>query len=148
MTTEDAALRVLRCRSGALEWAVEERVVREVAAPVPLARLPGAPAAVLGLGNLRGALLTVVDAGRLLGQPAQPRPKALVVLELAGRRVALAADEVDDLHRVPVDAFSLAGPVAGVPDGVIISQGPLDRPFLLLDPEALVAPLFPAAAPG
>lgn len=148
MTTEDSALRVLRCRSGALDWAVEERAVREVAAPLPLVRLPGAPAAVLGLGNLRGVLVTVVDAGRLLGQPAVPRPKALVVVEVAGRRVALGVDEVDDLHRVPLDDFALAGAVAGVPEGVIISRGQLDRPFLLLDPEALVAPLFPLAAPA
>lgn len=148
MTTEDSALRVLRCRSGALEWAVEERVVREVSAPVPVVRLPGAPPAVLGLANLRGILVTIVDTGRLLGQPPLPRPKALVVVEVMGRRVALGVEEVDDLHRVPVDDFSLAGAVAGVPEGVIISRGQLDRPFLLVDTEALVAPLFPAAAPA
>lgn len=143
--TEASALRVLRCRSGALEWAVADTLVREVAASVPLARIPGAPAAVLGLGNLRGALLTVVDTRQLLGQPTSQAPGGVVVVEAGGRRVALAVDEVDDLHLVPVEAFTLAAAPAGVPEGIIISQGRVDRPFLLLDPEAMLAPLFAPA---
>ncbi|HUG28705.1 MAG TPA: chemotaxis protein CheW [Gemmatimonadales bacterium] len=143
--TDVTALRVLRCRSGGLEWALADNTVREVAAMVPLARIPGAAAAVLGLGNLRGTMVTVVDTRRLLGQAADGPPVAVVVVEAGGRRVGLAVDEVDDLHQVPMDAFELAQGAPGVPDGVIISRGRIDRPFLLLDPEALLAPLFPAA---
>lgn len=145
--TEASALRVLRCRSGALEWAVVDSLVHEVAAAVPLARIPGAPPAVLGLGNLRGALLTVVDTRRVLGQPTGEAPGAMVVVEAGGRRVALAVDEVDDLHVVPGEAFALVTATpAGVPEGIIISQGRADRPFLLLDPEAMLAPLFAPVA--
>jgi chemotaxis signal transduction protein len=143
--TDVTALRVLRCRSGALEWALADSAVREVAAMVPLARIPGAAAAVLGLGNLRGTMVTVVDTRRLLGQAADGPPVAVVVVEAGGRRVGLAVDEVDDLHHVPMDAFELATGTPGIPDGVIISRGRIDRPFLLMDPEALLAPLFPAA---
>lgn len=142
------ALRVLRCRSGGLEWAVADSTVREVTDMVPLARIPGAGAAVLGLGNLRGAMVTVVDTRRLLGQAADGPPVAVVVVEVGGRRVGLAVDEVDDLHQVPMEAFELAPDRLGLPDGVIISRGRIDRPFLLMDPEALLAPLFPAADPA
>lgn len=146
--TDVTALRVLRCRSGRLEWALADSAVREVAAMVPLARIPGAPAAVLGLGNLRGAMVTVVDTRRLLGQAGDGELAAVVVIEAGGRRVGLAVDEVDDLYHVPMEAFELSRGAPGVPDGVIISQGRIDRPFLLMDPEALLAPLFPATEPA
>lgn len=146
--TDVTALRVLRCRSGSLEWALADSAVREVADMVPLARIPGAAAAVLGLGNLRGALVTVVDTRRLLSQAADGPPVAVVVVEVGGRRVGLAVDEVDDLHHVAMEAFELAHRAPGIPDGVIISRGRIDRPFLLIDPEALLAPLFPVADPA
>ncbi|MFN2316120.1 MAG: chemotaxis protein CheW [Gemmatimonadales bacterium] len=146
--TDVTALRVLRCRSGGLEWALADSAVREVTGMVPLARIPGAAAAVLGLGNLRGAMVTVVDTRRLLGQAADGPPVAVVVVEAGGRRVGLAVDEVDDLHYVPMEAFEIAHGAPGIPDGVIISRGRIDRPFLLMDPEALLAPLFPVADPA
>lgn len=144
MTTEDTAIRVLRCRSGAVEWAVPESVVREVASAAAATRIPGAPDAVIGLGNFRGVLLTVADTRRLLGQPTDSEPAAVVLVEAGGRRLALAMDAVDDLYVVPMEAFAVAPVVAGVPAEVVVSQGQADRPFLLLDVEALVAPVFPA----
>lgn len=144
MTTDVTGLRVLRCRSGRIEWAVAEAAVREVARPGPVVRIPGAPAAILGLANHRGAALTVVDARRLLGQPDTSPPEGLVIVTTDGRRVGLAVDEVDDLHLVPMDAFSLAGSVPGVPPAALISRGHADQSFLLLDVDALLAPLFPA----
>lgn len=143
--SDASTLRVLRCRSGAVEWALADALVREVTPPVPLARIPGTPPAVLGVGNLRGTLSAVVDTRQLLGQPADEPAGALVVVEASGRRVALAVDEVDDLHLVPLEEFALAEAPAGVPEGFIISEGRTDRPFLLLDPEAMLAPLFAPA---
>jgi len=147
MTTDVTGVRVLRCRSGSVEWAVAEPDAREVVAAVPATRIPGAPDGVIGVANLRGALLTVLDTRRLLGQPAGAEPGAMILVEVGGRRVALAVDAVDDLYTVPMEAFSLAPAVGGVPAEVVISQGRADRPFLLLDVEALIAPIF-LARPG
>lgn len=131
-----------------MEWALADHFVREVVAPAPTAPIPGAAPAVLGLANFRGALMTVVDSRLLFGQPADAAPGTVVVVEARGRRIGLAVDEVDDLYIVPMDAFELAANEPGVPEGVIISRGRAGRPFLLMDPEALLAPVFPDAQPA
>lgn len=141
MTTEGAEIRVLRCRSGALEWAMGEEFLREIAPAGPAARVPGAGAAVQGIVNVRGGLLSAVDTRTLLGQPPGVLA-SLVVVEVAGRRIALAVDEVDDLQVVPIESLEPAELPPGVPDGSVIALVREARPFLLLDIEALVAPLF------
>jgi purine-binding chemotaxis protein CheW len=146
MTTESAGIRVLRCRSGAREWALREELLREVAPAGVAARVPGAPAAVAGVVNIRGQLLTAVDTRHLLGQPATDAPTMVIVVEVGGRRVALAVDEVDDLVVVPMESLEPAEPEAGIPEGAIVAIVRDRRPFLLLDVEALMAPFFGAVA--
>jgi glycolate oxidase iron-sulfur subunit len=89
MISDVTAVRVLRCRSGALEWAVAEAALREVAPWSPVTRIPGAPDSVLGLANLQGELVVVLDSRRLLGQPAPEPPGAMILVDAGGRRVAL-----------------------------------------------------------
>ena len=76
---------------------------------------------VAGVANVRGAVVTVLSGALLVGQegPEGARGDWLVVLNTRNGRVALAVDEVEDL---------------GATDGVPI-----------LDVEALLRPLFPAA---
>jgi len=115
--------RLVVCRAGGERFALPVAAVREVVAAPVLARIPGAPAAVRGLANVRGALVTAVSAPVLLGLPDPSPSEWLVVLALFGGRVGLEVDEVEDLHA--------GGSVAGVP------RLPL---------EALLRPLFGAEA--
>jgi len=91
--------------------------------------------------NVRGALLVSIDTRALLGQSPGDLV-SLVVVEVAGRRLALAVDEVEDLQVVPIEALEPADRSAGLPEGSVIALVREARPFLLLDIEALVAPLF------
>ncbi len=142
MTTEGSGIRVLRCRSGAIEWAIRVEALREIAPGSAAARVPGAPAAVLGVVNVRGSLLVALDTRVFLGQPAAGGPGPLVVVEVGGRRLALSVDEVDDLETVAIALLEPAEPPAEMPAGGVIALVREDRPFLLLDIEALAAPLF------
>ena len=54
----------------------------------PLRRVPGTPAAVLGLTEWRGTLLTVLDLPRMLGAPASAAEPCLVRLAPPLRGVA------------------------------------------------------------
>ncbi len=65
--------------------------VRELSGVTPLPRCPGA---VLGIANLRGQALAVIDAAQLMGLPGErvaltPRPRVLV-LRPAARGASLA----------------------------------------------------------
>jgi purine-binding chemotaxis protein CheW len=105
--------------------------VREIVPARPATRLPGAPEYVCGLINLRGAIVTVVDLGRRLGESASARADGSIILvEHAGRTMGLAVDEVRDVQPVDprrVEAVSgdraLGGIVCGIghlDDGVVL----------------------------
>jgi purine-binding chemotaxis protein CheW len=136
---ESSRLRLLLWRAGATRCAAPIERLREVLPALPLTVLPGAPAAVLGVANVRGTLVTVVDCRRILGESDQAAPDATVLVDLGGKSVGLAVDTVEDL--VEVDESDLAPPAAGGPAGwaVRLDDGP---PARLLDLDHLLEPLF------
>jgi purine-binding chemotaxis protein CheW len=67
--------------------------------------LPGPLAELLGVASFRGLIVAVYDLGTLLGHPASPAPRWLV-LDTGTPPVALAFDSVDGHLRVPVDAIA------------------------------------------
>jgi purine-binding chemotaxis protein CheW len=71
--------------------------VLEVAEVGALAPVPGAPPSVLGVRNLRGQVLPVIDLATVLGTARAQEAETLVVTEEAGRRAGFAIDEVTDV---------------------------------------------------
>ena len=84
---------------GAAEVAVDVGQIREVLAPGPLARLPGDTRLGLGLRNVGGQLLVVVDLGALLSlQPAAAvEDRWVVVVEDGGAPLGVLVDRADSL---------------------------------------------------
>jgi purine-binding chemotaxis protein CheW len=76
--------------------AADIRHTREVVVLPDRTAVPRAPAYVLGVANLRGNVLTVVDLRQVLGLPPSPADASLrtIVLEHGGIQVAVPADEV------------------------------------------------------
>ena len=116
-------------------WALDVRAVREVARAVAVARLPRAPAVVTGVVDVRGELAAVLDLRARLGLP--PRdvdPSEMFVIARAGERtVAVRADAVEGLARVPAELLADTGdtvpsaPYAGaarLPDGLVLVHDP------------------------
>ncbi len=83
------------------EWyAVDLAHVRKVLRPVPIARVPGAPAEVLGLMNNHGEVLAIMDLRKLLGiaSPATAAAgKLVVVLHFGKREAGVIVDSVGDI---------------------------------------------------
>ncbi|HEY2805346.1 MAG TPA: chemotaxis protein CheW, partial [Gemmatimonadales bacterium] len=75
------ALRLLLFRCGGQVCAVEAGVVREILTATTPTRIPGAPGAVLGLVNVRGTLVPVVDAAAAVGLGSAPGAGTLVLVE-------------------------------------------------------------------
>jgi purine-binding chemotaxis protein CheW len=83
--------------AGAL-YGLEASAVREIVPMRRATRLPGAPAHVSGLINLRGQIVTVIDLVRLLsGRHAGDENGSTVVIESNGRLMGVS---VDDVHEV------------------------------------------------
>lgn len=130
-------LRLLTWQLGRNRYGAPAAQVREIVASGARAGIPGAPGPVLGVTNVRGELLTVVDARRLLGEPGEVYRSELVVALLGSRAVALAVDRVEDLVEV-TEAGLRPGPEQGMWTAQV-DQGPVVR---VLDLEELLGPLF------
>jgi purine-binding chemotaxis protein CheW len=75
--------------------------VREIIPYRRATRLPGAPSYVIGLINLRGSIVTVLDLGmRLGGAPMDQQRGSIILVESEGRVVGLGVDELRDVQRV------------------------------------------------
>ncbi len=96
---EDLQLVVLRL--GAQHYALDINDVREVIAVPEITAIPRQPHHTLGVLNLRGRVLPVVDLRRALGlTPAAPTSSSRVVVAQDGRLVGLLADEVSQVATV------------------------------------------------
>jgi two-component system chemotaxis response regulator CheV len=122
----------VRVRVGAEHYALDVSHVSEVdelGEPTPV---PGAPAAIVGVHNVRGQVVPVVDVASLLGLAGGPAPKRVVIAEEGRRRAALAVHAVDDVAEALEPSEQSDSPlVSGVAlvDGVLV--GMLDLPALL-----------------
>jgi purine-binding chemotaxis protein CheW len=77
--------------------------VREIVPITETTRLPGAPRFVRGLINLRGTLVTVMDAALCLyGVPADGANASILLVERNGRLAGVIVDNVFDIQALPV----------------------------------------------
>jgi len=147
----DFSARLLLVRAADLLAAIDAASVREILSTPAATRIPGAPAAVLGLINVRGELVTLIHGRRLLGREGGGEVEdaalegPLVLLSWGGVAVGVVVDEVVDL--VPAGEVDMT-PREELPgiDPQLVRAGGLNggRAFLILDREALFRPLLAA----
>jgi purine-binding chemotaxis protein CheW len=75
--------------------------VLEVAELGEVTPVPGAAATVMGVRNLRGQVVPVVELARVLGLPEVSAPERIVIAEDSGRKAGLAVDEVLGVEELP-----------------------------------------------
>jgi purine-binding chemotaxis protein CheW len=106
---------ILSFQLGDGRYGISASFVREVQVLRSHTPLPGTPPFVLGLVNLRGRLLSVLDIRPLLSLPLGP-PRAgavLLIIGASGMEVALLADEVIEIRRGHVDLAPSLAAAAG-----------------------------------
>jgi purine-binding chemotaxis protein CheW len=83
------------------EYALSVDDVLEVAELGEVAPVPGAAPVLLGIRNLRGQVLPVIDLAKVLGLSQRGAPQRIVVAEDDGRRAGLAVDSVSGVQQLP-----------------------------------------------
>jgi purine-binding chemotaxis protein CheW len=110
--------RMLLFTAGGRLFGCDIAVVREIIPARRATRLPGSPAYVLGLINLRGTVVTVIDlVARLGAGTADARDGSIIMVEWGTRAVGLAVDEMRDVQAVTEQTIDAAGShaAAGLP---------------------------------
>jgi len=133
--------------------AIDVVQLREVVRYQAATPLPGAPAQIEGVIDLRGALVPVVDLGRLLGGPRlSPGPRSrIAVAEVDGLAIGFAVDAA--LEILSVEAAALGDPPAlathsGCEATRAVVRRPGAAPLAILSLEHLVETLYRDALPA
>jgi purine-binding chemotaxis protein CheW len=128
---------VILLRVQGREYALPLGCVVEVVRMAALAPVPGGPPHVLGLLDLRGRVVPVLDLHARLGLTA-PEPSLstpICVVEAAGRGFGLVAEAVTDVRPLlgPVDRLDVTPA-----DSPVVGVAHVDRRLVsLLDPDRL-----------
>lgn len=118
--------------------------MREVLPVQPATRVPGAPAAVAGIVNVRGTLVPLVDGRQALGAPARDGG-SIMLLDVAEHPVGLIVDEVLDLVTIGEGEWTERQDLPGVDPRAVRAVGKSNGlAFVLLDFAALLEPLLGA----
>jgi purine-binding chemotaxis protein CheW len=128
----DAAQVLLGCfEVGGHTVAIDVAQLREIVRHQAATPLPGAPASIEGVIDLRGTLVPVVDLGRLLGGAAlRPGPHArIAVAEVDGIAIGLAVDAA-------IQILAVEGAALGDPPALAMHSGPATTRALLRRPDA------------
>jgi purine-binding chemotaxis protein CheW len=112
--SEGVALALVRM--GGRACAIPCEHIVEIVPRVLLSRVPDSPPQVLGVINLRGRVVPVVDVRAKLaaGGDSSPLPpyQHLVIVQAEARQVGLAVDEVNEVRSVPSTDVEKPGDLA------------------------------------
>lgn len=149
MATEDR-FEYVTVRIGGQLFGVEVSEIREVFSPQDVTEVPRAPAEIAGLLNLRGRIVTAVEARTKLGLPprAPDAPCMALGLEQGAELFGVLVDEVGEVLRLRPDTLE-AAPAHIDPKWRALLKGVhrLEKQLLaVLDVRALIAWRTPIAA--
>ena len=129
------ATRTLLFRVGPRVYGCDIDCVREIIPWRRATRLPGAPAHVQGLVNLRGTIVTVLDLAARL-EPDAPVPdetsatRSIILVEHGNRVVGAAVDEVMDVQGITHEPVEEAS--GGARSGLVRGLGHLEGEVVVL----------------
>ncbi len=118
-------------------YAIDSMNVREIIRMQAITRIPGAPASVEGVINLRGKVTPVMDLRKRLGLEVGQESKEtrIVVVEIEGQDVGLIVDGVSEVLRIPVSVIEPTSTIVSVEEAdYILGVAKLEtRLVILLD---------------
>ncbi|MGH8264797.1 MAG: chemotaxis protein CheW [Steroidobacteraceae bacterium] len=137
---KEEALEVVEFRLADESYALESSFVREVYPLRDLTPLPGVPAFVAGIINLRGQIVSVVDLKALIELPAKGLTDLNKVILLGDKQIefGLLVDMVTGVRRIPIRDIQASLPtLTGVRAEYL--RGLCDNRLVVLDAAKLLA---------
>jgi len=134
-------------------YGIEVPYLREIVHCQTVTPLPRAPALIEGVIDLRGAVIPVVDLGRVLGGEAvkEGDHARIAVVEVEGMVVGLRVEAATHVLSVPATALEEAPALAtqsGYDAVRAILRRPGDVPLLVLSMECVLESIYRSALPG
>ncbi|GAB0149128.1 chemotaxis protein CheW [Marichromatium gracile] len=91
-------------------YAIDVLQVQEVLKITEIAPVPGVPDYILGIINLRGDVVTVIDARRRMGLPPRAPDEAsrIVIIDIDNQNVGILVDAVAEVVQIDADSVDPA----------------------------------------
>ena len=126
-------------RLGDRLYGIDLEAVREILPVRRATRVPGAPAYIAGLINVRGTIVTVLDLGsRLDGNSSLAADGSVILVEHRQKLVGIAVSEVNDVMALPAEAIEHATDRDGG-DASIVGLGRMDdKVVIILDIHSII----------
>jgi len=139
-TAEDSTLELLEFRLASERYALETRHVHEVHPLRELTPLPCTPEFILGIVNVRGRILGVLDLKKFfqLPDPGLTDLHRIILLRGNGLEMGLLADVIVGVRRIPVDRLQPTLPtLTGIRAEYL--KGVTDERLVVLDLDRLLS---------
>lgn len=103
----DDSIQVVVFRVGSEDFGVDIHQVQEIKRMVEITEAPKMPLHVIGVMNLRGNIIPVVDLRQRFGLVSRQADEAtrIVVADVDGHVMGLLVDSVSEVIRLPLDAI-------------------------------------------
>jgi len=134
------SLEVTEFRLASETYAIESAFVREVYPLKDLTPLPGAPPFVLGIVNVRGQILSVVDLKKFFNLPDKGIGdlNKVIILRNDKMEFGILTDAILGMHHVPLDAVQTSPPtITGI--GAAYLRGVTGECVIILDTEKILS---------
>lgn len=145
-TSETGAIAVLAVYAGNEAYGFPLSVIREILVPPPVAEVPRAPAAVLGVISVRGQIITVVDLPKLLNLESHPQPDAgrILLVDDGKELIGVAVDRVIQVYRMEPAQIEYASAMSAELSDYVVGIGRVpstrgsDDVLILVDPVSML----------
>lgn len=131
----DSLLQLVSFNINEEEFGLDILKVQEINRMVEITRVPNTPDFVVGVINLRGKVIPIIDLRARLGMPDKVYDKdtRIIVVELEGKVIGFIVDKVNEVLRINKNITEPPPPMAGgVNSDFITAVGKLENRLLIL----------------
>jgi purine-binding chemotaxis protein CheW len=132
-------LEIIEFKLASETYGIEAMFVREIHQLRDLTPLPGVPSFVLGITNVRGQILSVVDLKKFFNLPDKGLGELnkMIILRNKGMEFGILADSILGTHAIPLEAIQ-APPATVTGIGAEYVRGVTGERVIVLDAEKIL----------
>ncbi|MGB0521312.1 MAG: chemotaxis protein CheW [Flammeovirgaceae bacterium] len=144
--SEQATRQIIVFKMGGEEYALDIQHIKEVVPTPPVSKVPLTPDYILGVANIRGNILAIVDLEikfQLQKTHANPQESYALVVEMADINMAFLVNEIPNTFSVPIASIDQSPAILqeatgqkSYIDGIVKLE---DRLIILIDIQSIVS---------
>jgi purine-binding chemotaxis protein CheW len=128
------SLQIVCFKIGNEEYGVDILQVQEIQKVPKILQLPFSQDHILGVIDLRGKVIPIIDLGKRFGIIADlSKSSRIVVVDISGKKIGLAIDSVSNVLKIDTDQIDPPPPVVkGISSKYIVGIAKLDAGFIVV----------------